>query len=335
MNYRLLGSTDIDASVVAFGAWAVGGWMWGGTDEAEGIKAIHAAVDAGINLIDTAPMYGFGRSEEIVGKAIKDRRDKVVLATKSGLLWDREQGEFFFHCDDKQPTEEPSRYKVYIYQGPESIREEIEKSLKRLQTDYIDLYQTHWQDPTTPLEDTVNCLTKLKEEGKIRAIGACNATPEQMDVYRRIGVLAVDQEKYSMLDRQLEATNLPYCLENNIAVLAYSPLAQGLLTGKITPERKFEEGDLRNKEPRYSVENRRKVMSLLGVIQPIASDHGVSLVQLAIAWTVAQPGLTHALCGARNPEQAVENAAAGDLSLSDEELAAITRAIETHAADFS
>ncbi|RKY70873.1 MAG: aldo/keto reductase [Candidatus Latescibacterota bacterium] len=335
MQYRPLGASGIQASVVGFGAWAIGGWMWGGTDETIAIKAIHAAMDAGINLIDTAPMYGFGLSEQIVGKAIAGRRDRVVLATKCGLVWDGEHGDFFFHSDWKHRTKGPSKMKVYGYLAPASIRKEIERSLSYLGTDYIDLYQTHWHDSTTPIEDTMACLLKLKDEGKIRAIGVSNVTVEQLIKYRKIGVVDSDQELYSMLDRKIETGLLPYCRKHKIAMLAYSPLAQGLLTGKVGPERKFAEGDQRNDSPRFSVENRRKIAAMLDEFKPIAEGHSISLAQLAIAWTVSQPGMTHALCGARNPAQAIENAAAGDVVLSDEEQQVINQAIDVHAAGIS
>ena len=335
MQYRSLGASGIQASVVGFGAWAIGGWMWGGADETTAIKAIHTAIDVGINLIDTAPMYGFGLSEQIVGKAIADRRDKVVLATKCGLVWEGERGDFFFYSDEKHRTKGPSKMKVYGYLAPASIRKEIERSLRYLGTDYIDLYQTHWHDSTTPIEDTMACLLKLKDEGKIRAIGVSNVTVEQLIKYRKTGVVDSDQEKFSMLDRQIEAELLPYCHKNNIAMLAYSPLAQGLLTGKVGPERKFANGDLRNDSPRFGVENRRKIAAMLDEFKSIAEEHGISLAQLAIAWTVSQPAMTHALCGARNPEQAMENAAAGDVVLSDEEQQIINQAIDIHAAGIS
>ncbi len=328
MEYRRLGKSGLKLPVVCYGAWAIGGWMWGGTDEAEGIKAIHAAVDAGINLIDTAPMYGFGRSEEIVGKAIKDRRDKVVLATKSGLLWDREQGEFFFHCDDKQPTEEPSRYKVYIYQGPESIREEIELSLERLQTDYIDLYQCHQPDPTTPVEESWDAMLELQKEGKVRAIGVSNFTAEMMEKCLSRGPVASDQPLYNPLERDIEKDILPFCIENNIGVLAYSPMTQGLMTGKVTMDRKFPEDDVRSHKPWFKPENRKRVLEMLKKIQPIADGHKATLAQVTINWVISQKGLTAALVGARNEKQVEENARAADFRLTEDELATIRNAVE-------
>ncbi len=330
MRYSSLGPSGIDASIVGFGAWAIGGWMWGGTDERESIRAIHKAIDHGINLIDTAPVYGFGVSEEIVGKAIKDRRDKVVLATKCGLIWHREQGDFYFATDDSHPSKSGGR-KVYRCLAPESIRDEVEQSLRRLQTDRIDLLQTHWQESTTPISDTMQALMKLKQEGKIRAIGCSNATPEQMDEYRRAGELDTDQERYSMLDRKHETENLPYVAEHQIAFLAYSPLAQGLLTGKVGPNRVFKEGDQRRNKDLFSVENRRRIKELLGHFQAIADKHNLTMAQLTIAWTVAQHGCTHALVGARRPAQVKENAAAGSVKLSENELMEMQATIDAFA----
>ena len=319
MKYRSLGQSGIEASVVALGAWAIGGWYWGGTDETQSIDAIHAALDTGINFIDTAPAYGLGRSEVIVGKAIAGRRDKVVIATKCGVVWHTQKGKFRLEEDGTQ---------LYGYLGAESIRYEIEESLRRLQTDYIDLYQTHQQDPTTPIEETMGTLLELKEEGKIRAIGVSNATAAEMQQYRKLGPLASDQERYSLLDQHIEEQQLPYCHTNDIAVLAYSPLEQGLLTGKVTAERQFAEDDWRTDKPGFDVESRTRINAMLQEdFQPIADRHSLTLAQLAIAWTIAQPGLTHALVGARNPQQATENAAAGDVTLSQQESNAINQAV--------
>ena len=324
MQYRELGASGISASTVAFGAWAIGGWKWGGQDEHAAIAAIEAAIDRGMNLIDTAPMYGFGQSERIVGRAVAGRRDRVVLATKCGLRWDSEEG--MFHLDaDGRP--------VYRNLRPASIRYELEQSLQRLGTDCIDLYQTHWQDPTTPIAETMGALLELKAEGKVRAIGVSNASPSQMEEYRAAGQLDVDQERYSLLDRDHDAANLPYCRDSGMAFLAYSPLAQGLLTGKVGPERRFPPDDLRHGKERFSVEWRQKVALLLGRIKPIAQRHGISLGQLAISWALHRPGLTHALCGARSPRQVEENAAASDVTLSDQEIAEIEAAADRYVAD--
>jgi aryl-alcohol dehydrogenase-like predicted oxidoreductase len=296
--------------------------MWGSTDEADSIRAIHASIDAGVNLIDAAPAYGVGLAEQIVAKAIRDRRDKVVLATKCGLVWHTDKGKFH---------EIQYGRRVHLFLGPESIRHELEESLKRLGTDYIDLYQTHWQDETTPIEDTIGMLVRLKQEGKIRAVGVSNVSSAQLEKYHRLGPVDSDQEEYNMLNRDVEVALLPYCLANNVAVLAYSPLAQGLLSGKISPDRQFPEGDFRCHHARFRVENRKKVATLLESIHPVARSHSVSLTQLAIAWTISPGRATHSLVGARNPEQAIENARAGDVQLDEDELALINQEAERHA----
>lgn len=323
MRYRPLGQSGIQASVVAFGAWAIGGWPWGGTDEPNAVAAIHKALDLGVSFIDTAPAYGLGLSEEIVGRALAGRRDKAVIATKCGLVWHTGKGTRFFNEYGKD---------VYRYLGPESIRYEVEQSLKRLRTDHIDLYQTHWQDETTPIADTMGELMRLKDEGKIRAIGVSNVTVDHLEEYRKRGPVDSAQQLYSMLDRGIEADVLPYCREHNISVLAYSPIAQGLLTGKVGPEREFPEGDMRRANPRFSVENRQRIAAMLDEFRPIADAHGVTLAQLVIAWTIARPGLTHALVGARDPGQMTENAAAGDVVPTDDELRTMGDALARHLA---
>jgi len=322
MHVRDLGSSGIEASAVGFGAWALGGWMWGGTDGSASIRAIHAAIDHGITLIDTAPMYGFGVSETIVGKAIHDRRDQVVLATKCGLVCNTTRGRFKGRTNTLGP--DPNGHiAIFGVLSPDSIREELEASLRRLRTDHIDLYQTHWPDNTTPIEDTMAALMRFKQEGKIRAIGASNVTTAEMDRYRAVGPLDAGQERYSMLDRDIEADQLPYCRENGIAMLAYSPLAQGLLTGKAGPDREFSEWDQRRDDERFRVENRRRVQNMLDQMRPVAERHTITMAQLAAAWTLHQPGLTHTLCGIRNTQQARENAAAGEVELTDADLQTI------------
>jgi len=328
MRYRELGQSGIKASVVGLGAWAIGGWMWGGTEEKESIETIKTALDSGINLIDTAPVYGFGLSEEIVGRAIKGIRAGVVIATKCGLVWNKEAGEFHFMSDEKAVRSDSGNIKVFKYLAPDSVRREMEMSLRRLGTEYIDLYQTHWQDATTPVEDTMNELLKLKQEGKIRAIGVSNVTTAHLDRYRKTGQLDTDQESYSMLDRQKEKDLLPYCAEHGLAFLAYSPLARGLLTGKISPDRVFRDGDQRKDNPRFNRENRIKVRKMMDALAPFAEKYDGTLTQLAIAWVLHQKGCTHALVGARKTHQVLENAKAGDIILTSGDLRAINLVID-------
>ncbi|MGO4837968.1 aldo/keto reductase, partial [Rhizobiaceae sp. 2RAB30] len=222
--------------------------------------------------------------------------------------------------------------RVHRHLGRESILFEIEQSLKRLRTDYIDLYITHWQDPTTPVAETMDTLLDLKRQGKIRAIGVSNVSPEDLEAYVAAGPVDAIQERYSMLDREIETTLLPISRRHGIATLSYSSLALGLLSGKIGPGRVFAGDDLRKENPRFAPANLERVAAFIAAIEPLAAARKASPAQLVIAWTVAQPGIAYALCGARNPAQATENARAGTLMLSDGELAAIDQAISAHLA---
>lgn len=324
MLTRELGRSGIKASALGLGTWAIGGWMWGGTDEARSIAAIHASIDAGVSLIDTAPAYGQGVAEEIVGKAIAGRRDQVVLATKCGIVWHTQKGNHFFDYDGKP---------VHRYLGKDAIIYEVEQSLRRLGTDYIDHYITHWQDPTTPIAETMEALETLKTQGKIRSIGASNTSAVDVQAYLAAGQLDAVQEEYSMVKRDLEAEMLPLCREQGVSVLSYSSLALGLLAGKIGPDRVFEGDDQRKDNPRFSIANREKVAALMTAIKPIADGHDATLAQTVIAWTLQQPGISFSLCGARDAQQATENAKAGQLRLTEEEVEAIDTAAKTHLTD--
>lgn len=324
MLVREIGSSGVRASAVGLGTWAIGGWMWGGTDEAKSIAAIQAAIDEGISLIDTAPAYGQGVAEEIVGKAIKGRRDKVVLATKCGLVWHTRKGNHFFDYGDAP---------VHRYLGADSIRHELELSLKRLGTDHIDHYITHWQDATTPIAETMAALEALKTEGKIRSIGASNLSAAELDSYIANGGLDAIQEEYSMVKRDVETTLLPIAKRHEVSTLSYSSLALGLLSGKIGPDRVFEGDDLRKDNPRFSRANREKVAWLMEAIAPVAGGHDATPAQIVIAWTIQQTDITFALCGARNPEQARENAEAGRIRLSKSEIDTISEAANRHLTD--
>lgn len=318
---RPIGRSGIEASAVGLGTWAIGGWMWGGTDEQQSIDAIRASVDAGISLIDTAPAYGMGLAETIVGKAVAGQRDKVVLVSKCGLVWHVGEGTYFFEQAGKP---------VHRYLGPSSIRYEVEQSLRRLGTDYIDHYVTHWQDATTPIAETVGELLRLKDEGKIRSIGASNVSEADLAAYLATGALHAIQEEYSMVKRDIETSFVPTCIDNGVSILSYSSLALGLLSGKIGPDRVFADDDQRHGNPRFSLGNREKVARLMEVIRPIADQHQASVAQVVIAWTVAQPGITFSLCGARDPTQAIENAGAARLRLAEHEVSTITAGIRDH-----
>jgi len=316
MRKKTIGHSGLDASVLVLGTWAIGASEWGGTDEKDSIRAIHAALHGGIDFIDTAPVYGQGLAEEIVGKAIAGKRDELVVATKVGLRWDIEEGEFDF---------EAGGVKIYKNLKAPRIREEVERSLRRLRTDRIDLLQTHWPDATTPVEETMTALLDLKKEGKIRAVGTCNLSPDLFRAYQAVGALDSIQEMYSMVDRAHETELFPLARRSGASVLAYSPMAMGLLTGKIGPERNFPDDDVRSWSPRFSVENRRKVAALLDRLRPCAERYEVTLAQFVIAWTIAQEPVSHVLCGARNVKQAEENTVGGRLELSDDTL----REVET------
>ncbi|MFJ6327007.1 MULTISPECIES: aldo/keto reductase [unclassified Rhizobium] len=321
---REIGKSGVVASAVGLGTWAIGGWMWGGTDETESISAIHASLDAGVTLIDTAPAYGLGRSEEIVGKALAGRRDKAVIATKCGLVWHTDKGRHFFDQDGKP---------VHRYLGRDAISHEVEESLRRLGTDYIDLYITHWQDPTTPIEETVRALEDLKASGKIRAIGASNVSALELEAYIAADGLDAIQERFSMIDREIESELLPLTRANGISTLSYSSLALGLLSGTVGPERIFSGDDQRRGNPRFSVSNRDKAQAFAKAIGPVADRHEASIAQVVIAWTLTQPGVTFALCGARNPAQALDNARAGTIRLDADDQSAIEAAISAKLTD--
>jgi aryl-alcohol dehydrogenase-like predicted oxidoreductase len=318
MKVRELGASGVHASVLGLGTFAIGGWFWGGTDEKKSIEAIHASLDMGVTLIDTAPIYGFGLAEQIVGKALKGRRDKAILATKCGLRWDTDKGEFDGYADEKGPSKTPARYEIHRYLGPESIRHEVEQSLRRLGTDVIDLYQTHWQESTTPIEVTMEALQALQREGKIRAIGVSNVNVEQL---RRYGAVASAQEKFNLLDRKLDTSGLvAHCVDRRIAILSYFTMEQGLLTGAMRAGRMFPDGDTRKGNPTFSAKNIERVNSILADLRPFADKYHATLPQLVIALTARQPGITHVLVGARDPVQARENAVGGCLELSADDV---------------
>jgi len=325
MEYRQLGKTELRVPSVIFGAWAVGGWFWGPQDDAESVRAIQAGLDAGINCIDTAPIYGMGHSEEVVGEAIRGRRDQVLLATKCGLRWDT-PGE---GCDPwAYKAIDGSEHPVLRNLRKHAVIAEVEQSLKRLGTDAIDLYQCHWPDKSTPIAETMDALVTLKAQGKIRAIGVSNFTPDMLAECLRHAPLASDQPKYSLLARGIEADVLPFCREHRVGVIVYSPLEQGILTGKVTLVRTFPPSDYRDNHPWFTRPNRARVLAALDKVKPIAQAHGATLGQLAIAWIIAQPGVTSAIVGARTPEQARENARAADLALSPAELGQIRTVFE-------
>lgn len=325
MEYRKLGKSELDLSVVTFGAWAAGGMMWGGTDHKGSVDAMRASYDLGVTTFDTAPVYGMGYSEQLVGEAIKGLpRDKVQILTKFGLSWDSTLGEYYFDT----VSNDGKLVNIYRNARKECIIKECEASLKHLGTDYIDLYQIHWSDPTTPVSESMEAVAKLIEQGKVRYAGVCNYSVDLMKEASNHVPLVSEQVPYSMVKRGIEAEIVPYCLSHELGILAYSPLQRGLLTGKMRPGHTFEPNDSRIGQIWYKDENLRRINAFLKTLKPLAEAKNATLGQLVIRWTIEQPGITVALVGARNADQAVENAAAVQVHLSSEELAFISAELQ-------
>jgi aryl-alcohol dehydrogenase-like predicted oxidoreductase len=285
MEFVDISNTGLKASRVAIGTWAIGGWMWGGTDEAESVATIRAAVEHGINVIDTAPVYGFGRSEEIVGKAIAQGhlRSNVIIATKAGLEW---QG--------AKVSRNASRVR---------IMREIEDSLRRLQTDYIDVYQVHWPDPLVMIEETAEAMYTLYKQGKIRAIGVSNFSVDQIKRFRRVAPLHVLQPPYNLFERGIEVELLPYCRENKIATFGYGALCRGLLSGRMRADTVFDGDDLRRSDPKFGVPRFAQYLAAVQRLDQLAQQRfGKRVIHLAVRWMLDQ-GITTALWGARHANQ--------------------------------
>ncbi|MCL7487243.1 MAG: aldo/keto reductase [Desulfobulbaceae bacterium] len=286
MELGQLGNSGISVSRICLGTWAIGGWMWGGTEEDESIRTILTALDKGITFIDTAPVYGFGRSEEIVGKALLNgnvKRDQVVVATKCGLEW----------SDKGKISRNSSRGRIL---------QEVEDSLRRLQTDYIDLYQIHWPDPDTPFEETAQVMTELLAAGKIRAVGVSNYSPAQMDEFRKAAPLHSVQPPYNLFERGIEADVLPYAKKHGIAVLAYGAICRGLLSGRMKPDTTFEGDDLRRHDPKFREPRYATYLQAVSELDELAKkEHGRSVLELAVRWVLEQGAI--ALWGARHPGQ--------------------------------
>lgn len=319
MEYRKIADTDLELPVITFGAWAAGGWMWGRTERKDAVEAIRASYDLGVTAIDTAPVYGQGTSEEIVGEAIKGLdRSKVQILTKFGMRWDLDspKGDFAF----KSKSNDGQDLDIYRYAGAESIIRECEDSLRRLGTDYIDLYQIHWPDTKTPIAETFEAVSKLVRQGKVRHVGVCNYNVAQMKEAEKTIHLVSNQVPFSMVKRDIEKEVVPHCITNNKAILAYSPLERGLLTGKMKPGYSFQEGDHRASLYFFSDENIHRTNKFLQKIKPLADEKKITLAQLVLRWTLTKPGITIALAGARNAEQAVANAKAGDVRLEQSEM---------------
>ncbi|WP_273566344.1 aldo/keto reductase [Maribacter halichondriae] len=301
MNYRKIPNTDLDVSTVALGTWAMGNDFWGDIDDQESIDAIQASIDAGINFIDTAPAYGAGHAEKVVAKAIEGKRDKIIIATKTGVI--RTKTEFIRDL------------------SPANIQKDMEESLRRLKTDFIDLYYIHWPDTNTPLEDSVNTLIKLKAQGKFRHLAVSNFTTELMEQIQGMTDIVCLQPNYSMVNRKIEEQIVPYCEENELGLVTYGTLAGSLLTGKHRELPDFAENDNRGRFYNYYRQDIwPQLQGLLSLMDSIAEIHSCTLAQVAIAWASQQNGITSVLVGAKNAKQANANAQASEVALNDFEL---------------
>jgi aryl-alcohol dehydrogenase-like predicted oxidoreductase len=277
--------TSLQVSRVAIGTWAIGGWMWGGTDEARSIATIRSALEHGINLIDTAPVYGFGRSEEIVGKALAEGglRSRALIATKAGLAW-----------NDGRVFRDASRARIL---------QEVEDSLRRLRTDHIDIYQVHWPDPLVAVEETAEAMLALFRQGKIRAIGVSNFSVDQIERFRGVAPLHVLQPPYNLFERAIEADLLPYCRAHKIATLGYGALCRGLLSGRMRPDSVFDGDDLRRTDPKFRAPRFAQYLAAVQRLDRLAQERfGKPVIALAVRWMLDQ-GITTALWGARRPDQ--------------------------------
>ncbi len=284
MEFALIGDTGIKATRVCIGTWAIGGWMWGGSDESESIAAIQAGLKKGLNIVDTAPVYGFGLSEEIVGKAIAAAgRENVYISTKAGIEW--RNGSTFRNASSGR------------------IIQELSDSLRRLKTNYVDIYHVHWPDPLVPVEETAGAMNSLLEQGKIRAIGVSNFNVEQMERFRKEAPLHACQPPYNIFERGIEKDVLPYCKKNGIAVLAYGALCRGLLSGKMRPDAVFVGDDLRNKDPKFQQPLFGRYLKAVDELAQLArTRYQKSVLELAVRWVLDQ-GADVALWGVRNPRQ--------------------------------
>jgi aryl-alcohol dehydrogenase-like predicted oxidoreductase len=305
-----IGGSDMVASRIALGTWAIGGWMWGGSDMRSAFRTIQAATDHGINLIDTAPAYGFGLAEEIVGRALapNGRRNRMLIATKCGLEWHGE--------------------KIRRNATPARIRDEAEDSLKRLRTDYIDLYQLHWPDPGVPIEESAGALAKLQQEGKVRAIGVSNLDRGQTERFRQIAPLRTVQPPYNLFERDIEGGVLPYAQKTGLTVLAYSALCRGLLSGRMNAASRFDGDDLRRVDPKFQQPRFDQYLAAVAELDQFAqANFGRGVLALAVRW-ILDHGPMIALWGARRPEQLAEIGTTMGWSLDAEEMREIDRILD-------
>ena len=319
MKVSAIGKSGISASVIGFGTAGIQQTSRETSiSDKEIIRTIHSAIDTGVNFIDTALSYGWGRAESLVGRAISDRSDRVIIATKCGVLLDDRRGSFIGVKDGRR---------TYLSLEPSAIVEEVEASLRRLNRDYIDLLHCHKPSippKKTPIEDTMNCLMNLKKEGKVRAIGISNVSLEELDSYRRAGELDSNQFRYSMLSRGAEHDQTTFCKKHKISGIAYWCLEQGLLAGGVGPDRVFSKNDFRKHAadwlPWFRIENRRRLQGMFSTWKDLTDKYSCSIGNISTAWTLGQPGVTHVLLGNRSSHQAISNAYSGSFRLDDEDM---------------
>ena len=314
---RVLGNSDLRLTPIGYGAWAIGGgnweFAWGAQDDNESLRTIERALDSGINWIDTAAIYGLGHSEEVVGKALKHRAQKPLVFTKCSMRWDKDR-------------------KIYRSLKAASLTDEVEESLRRLGVDTIDLYQIHWPNPEDELDEGWEALAKFKEQGKVRYIGVSNFSVAQMKRVQRIAPITSLQPPYSLLRRDIEKEVLPFCQENHIGVINYSPMVSGLLTGKMTAERVrgLPEDDWRKRSPNFQSPKLERNLALAALLGEIGRQHGVEAGVVAVAWTLRNPAITAAIVGARRPDQVDGVIPAATFRLSDAEAARIEQWLAEH-----
>ena len=317
MEFRRLGTTDLEASAVGIGTWEIGNPGYGRTDEDEAVAAIRRGLDLGVTCFDTAPAYGFGRSEQVLGAALGERRKDVVLVTKCGLAWRKREGGADWWRDGSRKR----------------VAAEIDASLRRLGTDWIDLYLLHWPDPGTPVEETASALADVVRAGKARFVGVSNVGVEQVRAFDRVCPVAAVQAGYNLFDRRIEDDLLPYCRERGIAVMAYGALCYGLLAGTFSADTRFDPADWRSTGTAFGLElfapeNFPRNVAVVDALKPVAARLGTSLPQLALNWVVSRPGVAVGLSGVRRPSEAEDNAGAAGWRLGDGDLAEIDRIFE-------
>ena len=310
MNRRRIGQTDLWVSPVAMGCWPIAGITSIDVTETHSLATIQAALDSGINFFDTAYCYGHhGESEQMVGRVLRPHRKEVVIATKCGIGWGP---------DLKQVKDA----------RPETIRRQCDESLQRLGIDVIDLYYLHAPDPATPIADSAGALRELLDAGKVRTVGVSNFSKiEQYEAFHAVCPISADQPHYNMLQREIEAEQLPWCVKHNVSVMVYWPLMKGFLAGKLTRDHVWDPKDGRQKYPVFQGDQWAKTHDFLDKLRPIAARHNRSLAELVTAWTIQRPGITVALCGAKRPDQIEESAGAMTLQLTAQDLADIDQAI--------